>query len=332
MPFLPTLPPSRLWRALRIAYDEMFDFAAFDSRTANAVLAPLFVLPTVFFVLRLMRFDRRLKRDGVPPAMEWVLSRYYGGMHLVAGKVPAYGPVLLVGNHPGLGDLPALAVAAGRYDLVAVAKRRALMEDMDGVLGRCIVIDDSLASRAAAIRSIVKTFREGGAVVVYPAGEIESDPAVFADAPEFLREWPAVLDGIQRRLSREGLRVPVVPVYTEGVHHVPGMLRWLVGPGRSLKAREGRAALITMITRLARSRPIRVAVGEPQYADTASDSAGPRTLTASIRAALHELERQVAPLRPGAAVRCPDSSAKASARRSVYPLTAPDVSPRTTPR
>ena len=178
----------------------------------------------------------------------------------------------------------------------------------------------------------MKTFREGGAVVVYPAGEIESDPAVFADTPEFLREWPPVLDGIQRRLNREGLRVPVVPVYTEGVHHVPGMLRWLVGPGRSQKAREGRAALITMITRLARSRPIRVAIGEPHYANAASDSAGPYILTASIRATLHDLERRVAPLRPSPAVRRSDSSARATTRRRLYPLTAPDVSPRTTPR
>lgn len=302
------LPRSRLWRALGIAYREMFDFAGFETRSANAVLAPLFVLPTVFFVLRLMEFDRRLKRDGVPPAMGWVLSRYYGGMSLIAGMVPPSGPVLLAGNHPGLGDLPALSVAAGRYDLVAVAKRRELTEEMSGVLGRCIVIDDSLRSRAEAVRSIVRTLRAGGAVVVYPAGEIERDPSVFTTASEFLGKWPPVLDAIHRRLEREGLRVPVVPVYTEGVHHVPPVLRRLVHAGRTQKSREGRAALSTMITRRARRYPVRIAVGEAVYLEASQQAAQPRSITTMIRAALMELEHLTRPFRPGSSIPRVDGS------------------------
>lgn len=325
---------SRFWRAFRIAYSEMFDFAGFESRAANAVLAPFFVVPTVLFVLRLLGLDRRLKSEGVPAAMGWILSRYYGGMQLVSGTVPARGPLLLVGNHPGLGDLPALAVAAGRRDLVAVAKQRDLMRDMHGVLDRCIIIDDSLASRAAAVRAIIEHFKHGGAVVVYPAGEIEPDPAVFNDTPEFLRDWPPVVDGILRRVQRESLSVPVVPVYTEGVHHVPALLRWLIRPGVSEKAREGRAALITMITRLARTAPIRLAVGDPLHADASIRPPARRSATPAIRSSLHDLEQAVQRYRPNRAVRRPArySAGGPASQPGLYPVTAPEVSPRTTPR
>lgn len=284
----------------------MFDFAGMRSRAANAIIAPLFILPTVAFVVRLLGLDRRLARQEVVGGMSWVLRRYYAGVRHVCGAVPPKGPVLLVGNHPGLGDLPALAVVGGRDDLRAVAKERALMADMHGVLGRCVLINESLASRAKAVRRVIDAFRRGEAVVVYPGSDIEPDPAVFGDQSDFLAPWEPYIDTIIRRAARAGLTVPVVPVYTEGVHSVPRSLRWLVPPTLGTKAREGRAALITMMTRLARSRPVVVAVGRPITLGSRSSSRGSRAaddadLTAAARAELYRLRDSVRSAEPSPA-------------------------------
>ncbi len=253
---------SRLWRVFRIAYREMFEFASYRRRSVNAFVSPLFLVPTVVFVLRLLRLDREITANGVANAMRRILRRYYRGVSVIRGTVPSSGPVLLVGNHPGLGDLPALAVATKRRDLFAIAKKRALMRDMPGVLSRCVVIDETLSSRARAIRRIVEIAREGGAIVVYPAGSIEPDPALVGADQPILAEWPSFVDGIARRLLREGLSVPVVPVYTEGVHVVPRHFR-RVAYRRSGLPHEGRAALITMASRRSRFHAVRIAFGDP---------------------------------------------------------------------
>lgn len=254
---------SRLWRVFRIAYREMFEFASYRRRSVNAFVSPLFLVPTVVFVLRLLRLDREITANGVANAMGRILRRYYRGVSVIRGTVPSSGPVLLVGNHPGLGDLPALAVATKRRDLFAIAKKRALMRDMPGVLSRCVVIDETLSSRARAIRRIVEIAREGGAIVVYPAGSIEPDPALVGADHPILGDWPSFVDGIARRLLREGLSVPVVPVYTEGVHVVPRYFRRVAYRRGSGLPHEGRAALITMASRRARSHAVTIAFGDP---------------------------------------------------------------------
>lgn len=264
----------------------MFGFAGVRSRAANALLAPIFVLPALLFVLRLVGLDRRLIRTTAPEAMGWILRRYYPGARLVRGTIPKTGPVLFAGNHPGLGDLPALVELGGRDDVVAVAKRRPLMQDMRGVLARCIVIDAGLRSRASAVRTILDTFRAGGAVVIYPAGGIEADPAVFPDEP-FLSEWPPFIDMITKRAAKEGLRVPVIPVYTEGVHRVPAMLRVFLRSRSGRNAQEGRAALITMMSSIARSLPVTVAVGDPIIAS--GEQAPGHSVTKTVRSAIEHL-------------------------------------------
>lgn len=275
----------------------MFDFAGMESRVANAVIAPIFLLPTLAFVVRLTGLDRRLARGELVDGMAWVLRHYYGGVRHVGGFVPANGPVLLVGNHPGLGDLPALAAIGGRNDLRAVAKERALMEDMRGILDRCILVRESLASRAHAVRGVINAFSRGEAVVVYPGSEIEPDPAIFGDSADFLAPWEPYIDTIVRRAARAGIDVPIVPVYTEGVHAVPRALRWLVPRNLETRAREGRAALITMITRFARSRRIVVAIGTPILLMRDSGARGARVqgddLTAAVRAQLYRMRAEV---------------------------------------
>lgn len=268
----------------------MFSFAKLRSRAAGVALAPLFLLPTVSFVLRIVGLDRRLRTQGMLAGMQWILSRYYRGVTCVSGAVPPAGPALLVGNHPGLGDLPALAVASGREDVYVVAKRRNLMADMRGVLSRCILIDDSLSSRAGAVRVVIEKIESGGVVVIFPAGEIETDSMLLDAGADFLSWWPPVVDGIVRRLRRQGLAAPIIPVYTEGVIGVPALYMRLLPAAAEAPVRQGRAALVTMMTRLARTRTVRVAFGAPVAIPEDYDGdRGSTILTRLVRESLSEL-------------------------------------------
>jgi hypothetical protein len=158
----------------------------------------------------------------------------------------------------------------------------------------------------------------GGAVVIYPAGAIEPDPAIFNGRSDFLSEWPPFVDGIVRRARREGLDVPVVPVYSEGVHHVPRGLRCLLGPASEHTVQEGRAALVTMASRLARAKPVRIVVGEPLRPDGEHDAQSD-ALTRRVRRVMVELHRVAS------ATEALDTR---PARPAAYPLGLPEAEPR----
>lgn len=261
-----------------MAYREMFSFTEVHRAVTAAVLvpllAPLFVWPALVFASRIVELDRRVSRDGVVRGMRWILQRYYAGVRTGGAAMPATGAVLIVGNHPGLGDFPALASAIGRDDLTVVIHARSLMRDLHAILDRCIVIDDTLASRADAVRQIVAALGAGKPVVVYPAAHIEPDPAQFSGvsvaADDFLLPWPTVIESLQRRVGRARLEVAVVPALTSHIQHVPRLWRGLLsiaghrtGCGSQCVDHARRAALITMLQRSTRHRQVRVAFGEP---------------------------------------------------------------------
>ena len=291
----------KLLRSLLVAYREMFSFADVRSRALNATLACAFVFPTIIVVLGLWGLDRRIHRHGLVGAMDWVLHRFYGGARSVRGDLPRHGAALFVGNHPGLGDLPALVSLAGRDDLYVVAKQRELTRDMRGILEHCIVIDETLSSRARAVKQVIAQLRAGAVVVIYPAGAIEPDPVLTECDRDFLSTWSPVVEGLVQRIRRAGLTVPVFPIYTQGVHHVPSVLRGLLRKGPSRKAREGRAALMTLVSKTARRRSVLVAVGEAIVAGAVTTAGEPTPVTPASTASHSLTEAIRASLRYSAA-------------------------------
>ncbi len=282
----------RVTRAFLIAYREMFSFAKLRHPSGGAMLAPFFVLPALVFSYSLIRLDRRISRKGLTAGMRWILSRYYAGVSGVRTAELPVGPIIFAGNHPGLGDLPALCSLIERDDILILAKDRSLTREMRGILSHCIVIDESLRSRARAIQQIMEALGQGKAVVLYPAGEIEPDPAVTPRGVPILRSWEPVIDALATRIRKHHLRVPVVPVYTEGVHDVPALFGCLLG---SESTRASRAAIITMMSRAFRRRKITVSTGR---ATVLSSDVNPKgQLTDRIQTDIEDLRRITGALR-----------------------------------
>ena len=146
--------------------------------------------PAAAFAQRMRGFDRDVETLGVRRAARVMLRSYVRRLCVQgAGRIPARGPVLLLSNHPGMTDTLALFSAIPRADLRILAADRPFLRALPAMSRSLISVSDQKEKRMRAVRQAVAHLRGGGALLTFPAGEIEPDPAVLPGAAQALARW-----------------------------------------------------------------------------------------------------------------------------------------------
>ncbi len=145
------------------------------------------------FALTAAEFDTRVGLYGLSKGSEWLVQQMTSGLQVSGqAQVPPHGPVVLLSNHPGMTDTVALFTAlASRPDLRVMALDRPFLRALPQVARQLIFLPDHAAGLAAALRAGARHLKDGGALLTFPAGEIEPDPVTFgtARAIDSLRHW-----------------------------------------------------------------------------------------------------------------------------------------------
>lgn len=165
------------------------------ARLRGAPLARVFRPAARRFACIAHEFDSRVGAHGLAEGSRWLVERMSAGL-LTLGpeQVPREGPVVILANHPGMTDTVALfASLAARPDLRVIASDRPFLRALPHVARHLIFLPAEARGRLAALRAAARHLQEGGALLSFPAGEIEPDPAAFgaARAIASLRNWSA---------------------------------------------------------------------------------------------------------------------------------------------
>jgi hypothetical protein len=198
-------------------------------------------------------------RASVRTAAATLLSSYVRGLRVRGAQgIPDRGPVLLLSNHPGMTDTLALFAAIGRYDLRILASDRPFLRALPAMTRSLILVDDRADRRMQAVRQAVRHLRSGGALLTFPAGAIEPDPAVLPGAVESLDRWsPSTL-----LFLRFVPDCTVVPLVVSGVLSARAQRHPLTLVRRKKSDRELLGAMLQMIVHalLPGAWPVRVCV------------------------------------------------------------------------
>ena len=98
--------------------------------------------------------------------------------------IPQEGPLLIVSNHPGAIDGIAIGASLPRDDLSVVATGFPLLKRLPSASQRIIFIDPHAPINLAGVRSTISHLEGGGAVLIFPSGRVEPDPAILPSAQE----------------------------------------------------------------------------------------------------------------------------------------------------
>lgn len=264
MPASPPVDPAQLAALIQINTDDIFEALGLGQvRRGRRLLAALFRPAAARFAREVMAFDTHVAENGLPAGAEWILRRFLRRLE-VAGRaqIPPRGPVLVLANHPGMADTVALFVGLGRPDLRIVALERPFLKALPHTSRQLIFVPEAEAARMPVVRQVAAALRAGQAVLTFPAGEIEPDPAVLPGAAQSLDNWSASL-ALFARLAPEA---QVLPAIVSGVLSPAAQRNPLTRLRRKRPDRERMAAMLQVMLPMYQGVTVRIAFGAPQPA------------------------------------------------------------------
>jgi 1-acyl-sn-glycerol-3-phosphate acyltransferase len=241
---------------------------------------------------QIANYDEIVGESGLRLGGTWALKRMVRRV-VIEGqeRVPTEGPLLLLSNHPGLSDAVALFSSIPRADLRVVAAQWALLDALPNTSRYLITLAKASSNRVAVLKSAGRHLQRGGAVLNFPAGRMEPDPAVLPGAVEALGRWSTSVD----MFARLAPDLTVVPVAVSGVFS-PIALR---NPLTRLRHREEDrwwlASNLQMLVPALRNVTVRVDFGVPIRTADAGVAVSQRVL-AEMRRLMEHCEAQRVPM------------------------------------
>ena len=265
------------------ADDLLSAFGLGQLRYGRYLLGLISRIPARRLARQVATYDEIVGKSGLAAGGAWASERMARRVK-VAGleNVPREGPLLLAANHPGLSDTVALFATTPRADLRVVAAERPFLSVLPSTSRYLLTVPEQPQVRFGLVRTATRHLRGGGAVLTFPGGKIEPDPAVLPGAVEALEHWSASVDLFARLVPN----LVVVPVIVSGVLSPTALRNPLTFLRRQKEDREWLAATIQMMVPALRDVTTRIAFGRPVRTDDSVD----RSIS---RAALGEARRLI---------------------------------------
>ncbi len=192
--------------------DEIFRlFKQTPQSWARRTLGPFFRLPTHRFAQVACTFDRYVEEYGFREAARRILPVFAQAFDVQnMENIPLEGPLLITSNHPGTCDSLVIAASIPRPDLKIVATGVPFMQGLRNAANNLIYTTRDVHERMMVVRSVIRHLKEDGAVLIFPSGRIDPDPALNPDAADDLGKWSPSLEVILRHAPQTRVLLTVV--------------------------------------------------------------------------------------------------------------------------
>lgn len=156
----------------------------------DKVVRCLGYLPAKRFALIMRQFDNLIVEKNIWQAAREVLNQFTDGWKFKGQEnIPKDGPLLVVANHPGVADSVACMAAVERVDQRMIAIERPMLVAMPNASRYMIYLEEENPLRFDVMRTIMDALRKGEAVIIFPRGNLEPDPAFIPGAVDSVKRW-----------------------------------------------------------------------------------------------------------------------------------------------
>lgn len=186
----------------RVIIDDLFKDFNGSRRWVRRLLEPVARFPIHRFARVVASLDQMVACRGFRDAMHEAASILTKTTRQIGCKhIPQDGPLLIVSNHPGICDSMVIASSLPRDDLKIVAFGFPLLRHLPNASRHLIFTDYATeqATNMLAARTVIHHLYSGGAVLIFPRGRIEPDPAVMPGAMDSLQRWSPSIELILRK-------------------------------------------------------------------------------------------------------------------------------------
>jgi hypothetical protein len=260
--------------------DLLSAFGLGELRHGRYLLGLISRIPARRLARQVTTYDEIVGESGLAAGGAWALEQMARRVEVEGlENVPREGPLLLAANHPGLSDTVALFATTPRADLRVVAAERPFLNALPNTSRYLLTVPERSQVRFGLVRTATRHLRGCGAVLTFPGGKIEPDPAVLPGAVEALGHWSVSVDLFARLVPD----LVVVPVIVSGVLSPTALRNPLTFLRRRREDREWLAATFQMMTPALPNVTTRIAFGRPVHADDSVDGSISRAVLGEAR-------------------------------------------------
>jgi hypothetical protein len=143
----------------------------------------------------LAELDRNVAEYGWQSGAQRFLTHFVDAAQVSgAESLPREGPLMVASNHPAAYDVIILAASLPRDDLKIITSPVSVANCLPALRPHLIFISEDMHERMGTVRAALRHLREGGALLIFPRGDAEPDPAVSPGALQSLERWYASVD------------------------------------------------------------------------------------------------------------------------------------------
>ena len=147
--------------------------------------------------------DCAVAEGGLPAGARWLLPRFVK-THSACGveNIPASGPLVIASNHPASIDSIVISAHVSRLDYKVIIGDIPFFEHLPHVSQQAIFAPDTnnTAGRMQVMRESIRHLRSGGALLIFPRGSIEPDPAFMPQPDAEFDHWSRSLEIFMQRV------------------------------------------------------------------------------------------------------------------------------------
>jgi 1-acyl-sn-glycerol-3-phosphate acyltransferase len=180
-------------------------------------IGPFFHKPAYRFSEIFAQFDQDVYDQGLTEACRRLVVHFVDGVKaLNTENVPSDGPLLIASNHPGIADGVSIIANTDRDDTKVVVGGMPFLQSLPVAKHStlCSHRSDQVV-RANVVRNAIHHLKDGGAVLIFPSGEIDPDPSILPGAREALDKWSKSIAIMLRRVPE----TKFLPVIVSGILH-----------------------------------------------------------------------------------------------------------------
>ena len=157
--------------------------------------------------------DNAVAEGGLPAGARWLLPRFVKS-HEARGieHIPSSGPLVIAANHPASVDSIVISAHVNRPDYKAIIGDIPFFQHMPHINERAFFAPDrsNPMGRMQVIRDSIRHLKSGGALLIFPRGGIEADPAFMPDPDGEFHHWSHSLEIFLQRVP--GLKILITIV------------------------------------------------------------------------------------------------------------------------
>ena len=175
------------------------------------VFSPVFWLPTDRFSRFGSNFDKLVAKSGFNKAIKNALAFFVGDVEVHGGdNVPKRGPLLVVSNHPGTYDAVVIAAHLPRDDVKIVSSDIPFIQNMRNAKRHFLFTTRDTYKRMLVIKRAIRHLKSGGAILIFPSGHIDPEPAFMPNAMKELETWSRVVEIFLNKVQEVNIQVAIV--------------------------------------------------------------------------------------------------------------------------